>query len=131
MKNSTARLRNFRNIIVRLQEEEKAVINLKGVTITSSTTDPIYIESGDKVEISAKSDTINVINDNLKLKKIIITIIAIIKIKNADNPSSDKTTLTNVLPNSNIKSWLLFWLIKQPNEPHTASKDAIELKNIR
>lgn len=52
------------NIIVRLQEEEKAVINLKGVTITSSTTDPIYIESGDKVEISAKSDTINVINDN-------------------------------------------------------------------
>lgn len=51
------------NIIIRLNEEDQAKINLVNVNITSSTTDPIYIESGDKVEISSKRDTINYIYD--------------------------------------------------------------------
>ena len=50
-------------IIIKLAETEKATINLKRVNITSSKADPIFIESGDKVEISAKSGTINYITD--------------------------------------------------------------------
>ena len=50
-------------IIIRLSEEEKATINLKGINLTSTTNDPIFIESGDKVEISAKSETKNYIYD--------------------------------------------------------------------
>ena len=52
------------NIIVRLLEDEKAILNLKGINLSSSTTNPIFIESGNKVEISAKKDTENFINDN-------------------------------------------------------------------
>ena len=44
-------------------EEDKIILNLKGVEITSSITDPIFIENAGKVEISAKSDTVNIIND--------------------------------------------------------------------
>ena len=55
------------SVVIALAETEQAVINLKGVSITSKTTDPIYIESGDKVEISAKSETVNYINDNRTL----------------------------------------------------------------
>ena len=51
------------NIIVSLNETDQAIINLRGVNITSTTTHPIYIESGDAVDISAKSDTINYIYD--------------------------------------------------------------------
>ena len=51
------------NIIVSLQESDAAIINLRDVKLTSTKTHPIYIESGDKVEISAKSDTTNYIYD--------------------------------------------------------------------
>ena len=51
------------SIVIKLQESDKAIINLKGVNITSKNTDPIFIESGDKVEISAKADTKNYIYD--------------------------------------------------------------------
>lgn len=51
------------NIIVSLNETDQAIINLRGVKITSTTTNPIYIESGDAVDISAKSETINYIYD--------------------------------------------------------------------
>jgi len=51
------------SVTVSLQETDKAIINLRGVNITSSLKDPIFIETGDKVEISAKSDTKNYIYD--------------------------------------------------------------------
>ena len=51
------------SIVVALQETDKATLNLQGVSISSSSTDPIFIESGDEVDISAKSGTINYIND--------------------------------------------------------------------
>lgn len=51
------------NIVVTLNEEEQATLNLREVKITSTTTHPIYIESGDKVEIAAKSGTLNYIYD--------------------------------------------------------------------
>ena len=51
------------NIIIALGEEDDAVINLRGVKISSNTTHPIYIESGNEVDISAKADTLNYIND--------------------------------------------------------------------
>lgn len=51
------------NIIISLNETDQAIINLRGVKITSTTTNPIYIESGDSVDISAKSETINYIYD--------------------------------------------------------------------
>ena len=50
-------------IIVRLNDEERATINLQGVNITSTKYDPIFIESGDEVDVSAKSGTINFIYD--------------------------------------------------------------------
>ena len=51
------------NIIVSVPESDDAVINLRGVKLTSTKTHPIYIESGNKVEISAKADTENYIYD--------------------------------------------------------------------
>ena len=51
------------NIIVKVDEESKVILNLRDVTIESSISDPIFIESGNKVEISAKSETTNIIND--------------------------------------------------------------------
>lgn len=51
------------SIVVALPESDQAIINLRGVSITSTITDPIYIESGDAVDISAKADTINYIYD--------------------------------------------------------------------
>lgn len=51
------------SIIISLGEDDDATINLKGVNLTSTTTNPIYIESGNSVDISAKSDTINYIYD--------------------------------------------------------------------
>ena len=51
------------SINIALAEEEKAKINLQNVDITSTTTHPIYVISGDKVDISAPSGTINYIYD--------------------------------------------------------------------
>ena len=51
------------SIKVALGETEQAILNLKNVSITSTITDPIFIESGDAVDISAKVDTINYIYD--------------------------------------------------------------------
>lgn len=55
------------NIKVSLSQSDSAIINLRGVKIISSTTHPIYIESGDKVEISAKAETENYIIDDRTL----------------------------------------------------------------
>ena len=52
------------SIIISLGENDDATLNLKGVKLTSTKTNPIYIESGNSVDISAKSETINYINDN-------------------------------------------------------------------
>lgn len=51
------------HIIVELLEEERATLNLQGINLTSSTHNPIYIASGDEVDISAKSGTENYIYD--------------------------------------------------------------------
>lgn len=51
------------NIVVRVNEEDDVTLNLKGVSITSSTTHPIYIESGNEVDISVKSETKNYLYD--------------------------------------------------------------------
>ncbi len=51
------------NIIVTLADSERATLNLKGVNITSKITHPIYIVSGDEVDISANSGTENYIYD--------------------------------------------------------------------
>ena len=51
------------SIKVVLPDTDQATINLRGVNLTSTETDPIFIESGDAVDISAKSDTINYITD--------------------------------------------------------------------
>lgn len=51
------------SIKVSMSDTEQAILNLRGVNITSTTTDPIFIESGDAVDISAKADTINYIYD--------------------------------------------------------------------
>lgn len=51
------------SIIVAVGEEDNVILNLRGVKITSSTTNPIYIESGNEVDISAKSETQNYIYD--------------------------------------------------------------------
>lgn len=57
------------SVIVKVQETDKVIINLRGVKITSSKTNPIFIETGDKVEISAKSGTINYINDKRTIEE--------------------------------------------------------------
>lgn len=51
------------NIILKLDDDAKATINLAGVNITSTLTHVIYIESGNKVEISAKNGTKNYLYD--------------------------------------------------------------------
>ena len=51
------------SIIVSLEEDADAIINLRGVKLTSTTTHPIYIESGNEVDISIKSETVNYIYD--------------------------------------------------------------------
>lgn len=51
------------NVVVSLGESDQATLNLRDVKITSTTTHPIYIESGDAVDISAKSETVNYIYD--------------------------------------------------------------------
>ncbi|MBO4392128.1 MAG: carbohydrate-binding domain-containing protein, partial [Clostridia bacterium] len=50
-------------IIVDAGDDDEVVIELSGVTITCDTDSPIKILNADKVEISAKKDTENVIND--------------------------------------------------------------------
>ena len=55
-------------ILVEAGEEDEVVIELNGVTITCDTDSPIKILSADKVEISAKKNTDNVINDNRSTK---------------------------------------------------------------
>lgn len=54
---------NEGSILIALGEEDNAIINLRGVKLTSTTTNPIYIESGNEVDISAKADTLNYIYD--------------------------------------------------------------------
>ena len=44
--------------------DAKVTLSLEGVTLNYSENSPIYIATADKVEISAKKDKINVINDN-------------------------------------------------------------------
>ncbi len=51
------------SIKVTLLETELATLNLQGVNITSTTADPIYIESGDEIDISANSGSENYIYD--------------------------------------------------------------------
>lgn len=51
------------SIKVVLFDTEKATINLRGVNLTSTDDNPIFIESGDSVDICAKADTINYIYD--------------------------------------------------------------------
>lgn len=51
------------NVIVSVGENDEVIINLEGVDISSSKTHPIFIESADKVEISAKSKTENFVYD--------------------------------------------------------------------
>lgn len=52
------------NVLVSTGDDDKVYLNLENVTISSSITNPIYIENADKVEISAKSKTNNYIYDN-------------------------------------------------------------------
>ena len=54
---------NEGSILISLGEEDNAIINLRGMKLTSTTTNPIYIESGNEVDISAKVDTLNYIYD--------------------------------------------------------------------
>ena len=51
-------------IIVEAGESDVVELDLEGVSITNSTNSPIFIKSADKVEISAKSDSYNVLTDN-------------------------------------------------------------------
>ena len=57
-------------IIVEAGDEDVVEIELNGVTISCSTDSPIKILSADKVEISAKSGTENVINDTRPAKTV-------------------------------------------------------------
>ena len=51
------------NIVISASDDDDITINLRGISITSTKEYPIYIESADKVEISAKSDTENYVYD--------------------------------------------------------------------
>ena len=51
------------NIVISVGDEDEVDLVLNGMTLASSTTDPIYMENGDKLEISAKNGTKNVIKD--------------------------------------------------------------------
>lgn len=55
-------------IIVSLGEEDNATLNLRGITLTSSSTNPIHILSGNEIDISVKSDTVNYIYDKREAK---------------------------------------------------------------
>lgn len=55
-------------IVVSAGEADEVVLELNGVTITNAEDSPIKILSADKVEISAKKGTGNVINDNRPAK---------------------------------------------------------------
>ena len=50
-------------IVVSAGEEDEVILDLDGVTITSDADSPIKILSADKVEISAKKGTDNILND--------------------------------------------------------------------
>ncbi len=51
------------SIVVAVSDTSDAILNLRGIKLTTTTTNPIYIESGNKVEISVKSETVNYIYD--------------------------------------------------------------------
>ena len=55
-------------ILVEAGENDEVILELNGVTLTCSTDSPVKILSADKVEISAKSGTENVINDTRSAK---------------------------------------------------------------
>ena len=55
-------------ILVEAGEEDEVVIELSGATVTCGSDSPIKITSAGKVEISAKKDTENVINDTRAVK---------------------------------------------------------------
>ena len=57
-------------IIVSAGEDDVVELALKGVSISNSTDSPIKALSGDKIEISAKANTQNVIKDNRSLKAV-------------------------------------------------------------
>ena len=51
------------NIYISVGEDEEVDLELDGVTLISNSTNPIYMETGNKLEISAKSGTTNTIKD--------------------------------------------------------------------
>lgn len=55
-------------ILVKADDSDIVVIEMSGAAISSSTDSPIRIVSADKVEISAKKDTDNVVSDNRSAK---------------------------------------------------------------
>ncbi|MCR4615418.1 MAG: carbohydrate-binding domain-containing protein [Clostridiales bacterium] len=55
-------------VLVNAGEDDEVVIELSGATINNSTDSPIKVISAGKVEISAKKDTENVINDTRTAK---------------------------------------------------------------
>ncbi len=57
-------------ILVEAGEDDDVILELCGVTITCSSDSPIKITSAGNVEISAKSDTENVINDTRSVKTV-------------------------------------------------------------
>lgn len=54
---------NYEQIYVNAPEAE-VIIEFSGVTISNSTNSPIYVHDCGSIDISAKKDTVNVINDN-------------------------------------------------------------------
>lgn len=57
-------------IVVEAGEEDEVVLELQGTTIVNSTDSPIKILSADKVEISAKSGTENIVKDQRSVKTV-------------------------------------------------------------
>lgn len=55
-------------IYIAAGEDDEIELNLEGVSISNSSNSPIFIASASKVEISAKSDTYNVITDSRSAK---------------------------------------------------------------
>ena len=53
-----------KSLVVEMPDTDKAIINFKGVNISSSVSAPISLLTGDKVEISAVNGSINNISDN-------------------------------------------------------------------
>ncbi len=58
------------NIVIEATDEDEIELELAGVEITSSTNSPIFASLADKVKITAKSDTYNVITDSRKTKTV-------------------------------------------------------------